>query len=206
MGKAQLRHGDACRGQVKRLYRIWGNMISRCTNPNKPDYKYYGAKGIRVCDEWKDYATFQDWALNNGYKDNLTLDRKRSDKNYCPENCRWVTMEVQQNNKSSNHILEYNGERHTIAEWAKILNIKREIIKDRLRLGWDVDDIFTTPVEIQRKGITYNGETHSWIEWSKITGIAYKTLTHRFYEAHWDIEKVLTTPVQKHKNRDHQDN
>lgn len=197
MGKGQLIHGDAKRGQIKRLYRIWKNMIQRCSNPNKPDYKYYGAQGIRVCDEWKKYATFKEWAVNNGYDDSLTIDRIKSNKDYCPENCRWITIKEQQNNKRNNHKLEFNGEIHTINEWSEILNIKREIIKDRLRLGWSADKALTTPVEHQRKGITFNGETYSWRKWSEITGIKIDTLHSRFYDQHWSVEKTLTTPVGK---------
>lgn len=194
-----VKHGDARRGNVQRLYRIWANMISRCENPNKPDYKYYGAKGISVCDEWKCYENFQQWATNNGYLDNLTLDRKDGAKNYCPDNCRWITIKQQQNNKQNNHRLEFNGETHTIAEWAEILQIDRATIKDRLRAGWDIKDSLTTPVKIQSKGVTFNGETHSWREWSEITNISYKTLINRYYDLNWSIEKTLTTPVKGHK-------
>lgn len=197
----EIKHGDAKRGQVKRLYRIWGNMLSRCNNPNKPDYQYYGERGIEVCEEWKDYATFQKWATNNGYADNLTLDREDGSKNYCPENCRWTTIKTQQNNKRSNHRLEFNGEIHTIAEWSEILNMDRAIIKDRLRAGWPIDDALTTPVKFQNKGITFNGETHSWREWSEITGIAYKTLTGRYYDAGWTVERTLTEPVKKKRGK-----
>lgn len=201
MGKAQLKHGDACREKITRLYSIWGNMKSRCTNPNKPDYKYYGANGITFCEEWSDYSNFKNWAINNGYKDGLTLDRKDGNKNYCPENCRWITIKEQQNNKRSNHRLEFNGESHTIAEWAEILNMDRAVIKDRLRAGWSINDVLTTPVKFQNKGITFNEETHTWKEWSEITGISYKTLTNRYYEANWSVDKTLTTPVQKRKNK-----
>lgn len=193
----EIKHGDARRGQVKRLYSIWKNMLSRCGNPNKPDYQYYGARGIEVCDEWKEYSTFQQWAANNGYEDNLTLDREDGNKNYCPENCRWVTIKEQQNNKRNNHRIEFNGENHTISEWADILNIDRGIIKDRLRAGWSISDALTTPVKFQSNGITFNGETHSWREWAEITGISYNTLIGRYYTSGWTIENTLTTPSKK---------
>ena len=197
----EIKHGDSRRGQVKRLYRIWANMLSRCSNPNKPDYQYYGARGIEVCEEWKDYATFQKWAMSNGYTDNLTLDREDGSKNYCPENCRWITIKEQQNNKRSNHRLEFNGEVHTIAEWSELLNIDRAIIKDRLRAGWSIDDALTRTVQVQNKGISFNGETHSWREWSEITGITYKTLISRYYDSNWGVERTLTTPVREHKKK-----
>lgn len=76
-----------------RLYRIWNNIKSRCLNPRVDNYKFYGAKGVSVCQEWlNDFQVFYDWAITHGYKDNLTIDRKDSDGDYCPENCQWITQ------------------------------------------------------------------------------------------------------------------
>jgi len=84
-------HGDTKEGKAVRLYRIWRSMKSRCYNPNHNSYKYYGGKGIKICDGWKnDYLAFKSWALANGYKDDLTIDRINPDGNYCPKNCRWI--------------------------------------------------------------------------------------------------------------------
>lgn len=107
-----------------RLYNIWNAMKKRCYYEYADSYKYYGAKGIKICDEWMVFSNFVDWALNNGYANNLTIDRIDNTKNYCPDNCRWSTPTEQANNTSRNHFLENkNGERHTIAEWARILKI-----------------------------------------------------------------------------------
>lgn len=79
-------------GRRTRLYKTWSNMISRCVTPTDPHYPSYGARGIRVCDEWRhDFAAFRDWALSKGYTDNLTIDRKDNDGDYKPSNCQWIT-------------------------------------------------------------------------------------------------------------------
>ena len=76
----------------KRLSKIFKEMTSRCYDKNTREYRWYGKKGIKICDEWiNNPKTFEDWALNNGYKDNLTIDRINSDKDYSPDNCRWIT-------------------------------------------------------------------------------------------------------------------
>lgn len=88
-GEFGYKHG----GCKERLYSIWCDMKSRCNNPNNVAYRWYGGRGITVCNEWEhDYAAFREWAYNNGYKDNLTIDRIDSDKNYCPENCQWLPL------------------------------------------------------------------------------------------------------------------
>lgn len=83
-----------------RLYRIWCHMKSRCEQPNNNRYYRYGARGIRVCDEWKNsFESFYEWAMNNGYREDLTIERKDNDGNYCPENCEWITLAEQAKNK-----------------------------------------------------------------------------------------------------------
>lgn len=88
-----------------RLYSIWKNMKKRCYNKNNKDYKYYGGQGVTLCDYWKnEFINFYNWSINNGYKENLTIDRKDNYDNYNPLNCRWVTMREQNLNKKSNQI------------------------------------------------------------------------------------------------------
>lgn len=100
--KAKKIHGE----KEERLYRIWKNMKSRCYCSNKPDYHRYGGRGIEVCEEWKDnYLAFKEWALANGYKENLSIDRIDFDRNYEPDNCRWTTQRVQARNRE---MAEYN--------------------------------------------------------------------------------------------------
>lgn len=133
----------------KRLQSIFLHMKDRCYNPNFKDYKNYGGRGITVCDEWqtphswKGGRAFKKWALENGYADNLTLDRIDVNKGYSPENCRWVSMEVQQNNKRNNRLITYMGKTQTIAQWSREVGIPFKTIQHRLNRQMPVEKIFS---------------------------------------------------------------
>lgn len=134
-------------GNEDRLHRIWIGIKTRCYNKNDPGYKNYGSRGIVMCDEWKnDFMNFRNWATTHGYNDNLSIDRVNNDGNYEPSNCRWATLEQQGNNKRNNHLIEYNGEIHTLQEWCEKINIKYATLESRLRIGWSIERAFTTPV------------------------------------------------------------
>lgn len=123
-----------------RLYSIWHNMKSRCYYKNAEKYKYYGGKGISVCDEWKNsFEAFYNWALQNGYSEKLTLDRINVNGNYEPNNCRWVDAKTQNNNTSKNHYIEYNGMIKTASEWADIYGVYRQLFNQRIRRGWSFE-------------------------------------------------------------------
>lgn len=112
--------GNRKHGMSKtRLYECWRDMRNRCYLKTRYDYKRYGGRGIVVCDEWKNkFESFYDWAINNGYKDNLTLDRIDVNGNYCPKNCRWSTKKEQATNRRTTVMIEYNGETHSKKDWA----------------------------------------------------------------------------------------
>ena len=131
----------------QRLHNIWLTMRQRCSKPNCSGWHKYGAKGIRVCDEWeRSFEVFRDWAYSHGYDDTLTIDRIDPKGNYKPANCRWVTQKVQQNNRSNNIKLTYKGDTRSAIVWSEILNIPLRIIYDRYYRGWDVDRIFEQPI------------------------------------------------------------
>lgn len=130
--KRSKTHGSS----YTRLYSIWTGMKQRCFNKKIKSYKYYGAKGIRVCDEWLDFSIFKQWSLSNGYTDELSIDRIDSNGDYCPENCRWVTLSEQKRNMSTNSFITYNNETHTVAEWARIVGMNDSSLSWRKRNGW----------------------------------------------------------------------
>ena len=130
-----------------RLYRIWLQIKNRCFNSNTNRYRDYGARGITVCDEWRnDFKAFYDWAMNNGYSDELTIDRIDNDGNYEPSNCRWVSVKVQNRNTRSNRLITYKGETHCVADWADITGLSRACICDRIKYGWSVERTLETPL------------------------------------------------------------
>ncbi|MEC4049770.1 hypothetical protein OX284_010055 [Flavobacterium sp. SUN046] len=119
-----------------RLYSIWSEMKKRCYNKNSRAFKWYGEKGVTICNDWNlRFLNFYNWAINNGYNDNLTIDRIDFNGNYEPNNCRWVDMLCQNNNKSNNRIENYNGKNLTIAQISKITSVGYTTIISRLNRG-----------------------------------------------------------------------
>lgn len=115
-----------------KLYSVWGSMKDRCFNENVSQFSDYGGRGISVCNEWKnDFQAFYDWAIGNGYKDGLTIERKDVNGDYCPENCCWITREEQSKNRRNSHFITYRGETKTLSEWSRELHIDRECVRNQ---------------------------------------------------------------------------
>ena len=129
-----------------KLYDVWRGMIRRCYNEKSKGYENYGAKGITVCEEWRTcFDAFYDWAIAHGFQEGLTIDRKKNEGSYCPENCRWVTMKEQQNNRSNNRMVTYNGKTQTLSQWADELGIPyRKLLKRLNEHGWSIERAFST--------------------------------------------------------------
>ena len=104
-----------------RLYRVWGNMKTRCTNPKSDKYKWYGARGIKFAQEWSRFKDFADWAIENGYSDEMELERIDNDGNYCPENCRFATHKEQSRNRRSNHKVLLDGNEMLLTDAARVV-------------------------------------------------------------------------------------
>lgn len=118
----------------KRLHNIFQGMLDRCYNPKERAYRWYGAKGIKVCDEWlQNPKSFEEWALNNGYQKGLTIDRKDESKDYSPENCRWITLSNNAKYKSTTKIIEVDEVEYTGREWPNFLNLGTNTINKMLR-------------------------------------------------------------------------
>lgn len=131
----------------ERLRRIWANMKQRCSNPRRKDYPYYGGKGVIVCLDWeRSYLEFKKWALNNGYQDNLTLDRIDLNKGYEPKNCRWIPFAEQRKNTSQTRAITINGIRKPLKCWCEDYGISYHAVCQRIYRGMDEVSALLTPI------------------------------------------------------------
>lgn len=145
-GEVHYKHGLS----GTRLYSIFNGMKTRCYNPNSEAYQWYGAKGVTICQEWlDDFETFYNWAMENGYRDDLSIDRIDYNGNYEPSNCRWATDKEQANNMSTNHIVYLGGDRYTLSEAAAMSNVSYDTYKYRETFGtgagWTENDKLFIP-------------------------------------------------------------
>lgn len=149
INKERMHHLNLITGEYKsRLYGIWICMKTRCSNPNIPQYKDYGGRGIKICDEWKyDFRTFRDWAISHGYNDNLSIERIDNNGNYEPSNCKWSTLHEQNRNRRTNNMITFNGKTQCALDWAIELGMKPNTLFGRLHRGWSVEKTLTTPVK-----------------------------------------------------------
>lgn len=139
-GCSRKKHGDS----TTRLYGIWNGMRHRCLDKKHISYHRYGGRGIKVCEEWdKSYENFKEWAINNGYQEELSIDRIDNDKDYSPSNCKWSSIKEQCNNRENNNRLTFNGVSKTVAEWSVETGLPYNTIHKRILHGWEVEDILT---------------------------------------------------------------
>ena len=165
MSKKQRTHGL----RNTRLYNIWKCMKERCYYKKHEYYEYYGGRGIIICEEWKEnFVAFYNWAINNGYKSSLTIDRINNDGNYEPSNCRWVDKIEQSNNKRSNVMIEYQGKVQSLADWCRELNLEYRVINSRhcTHPDWPPEKLFR-PKNYSLDMIEHNGEIKHFNEWCR---------------------------------------
>jgi hypothetical protein len=168
-------------------------MRARCRNPKNPAYANYGGRGITVAAEWNTVEAFCDWAVANGYDQELTLERLDNSKGYSPDNCAWVDRKAQARNRRSSRIVEVDGQEKTIAQWAEESSVKYGTLRLRADTG-KVDAsrfLSETRIPLTRKVITINGVGKTLLEWASEAGVHYTTICRRIAEG-WSLEDAYT--------------
>ena len=188
-------------GSHDRLYGVWRSMRYRCNCPTAKPYHNYGGRGIKICDEWDDYEVFKEWAMDNGYDPNApygeyTLDRIDPNGDYCPENCRFVSMSMQTINKvDTNYIDDINGERIPFVTFVRKHNLDMNLAYSRYKRGMTAKEIIETPVNDYYHKITVNGVTNTTAYFARMYNMPTYIVTQRIFRLGWDPIEALTTPV-----------
>lgn len=134
--KSLEKHGITSGGKP-RTFVIWNGMKARCLNPKSTSYPNYGGRGIRICDQWLNFENFHYWAISNGYRDDLEIDRIDNDGNYCPENCRWVTKEFNMSHQRKTRNIEILGITKNLSSWCRDVGMSRSAAYKYLKNGED---------------------------------------------------------------------
>lgn len=136
-----------------KLYRVWNGMKNRCYCKTVKSYKDYGARGIDVCDEWRNSPeAFISWALKNGYSDGMTIERIDNEKGYSPDNCKWISKGEQTKNRRNCRLYTYNGKTQVLSEWCKELNVDYKMTHNRInKLHWTFEKAIETPCFVDKR-------------------------------------------------------
>lgn len=187
--KARATHGKS----NTREFRIWVNMLTRCTNKKAPQYAQYGARGVRVCRRWR---SFENFLADMGSAPTLqhSVDRVDGTKGYAPENCRWATPREQAQNQITNRKIVWRGELLCLTEVARRVAIPRERLRTRLDSDWSVEDAITTPARARL--LTHKGETDALASWARRVGLSNSGLRKRLLLG-WPIERALSEGVHR---------
>lgn len=164
-----------------KIYKVWCGMLQRCNNKKNSYYKNYGGRGIVVCDSWSDFSVFYDWAIKNGYKYGLTIERVDNNKGYCPDNCVFITKSEQSKNRRANYSVNIDGSVMCLYDACKHIDVDYSLVQNRIKnLGWDVDKALYTksksPTRCHATVLEYNGMSLNIREWSDYLKIPYKSL------------------------------
>lgn len=199
-GKKYCKIGD--NKLKKQIYKVLSCMISRCYLPSHKEYPKYGGRGIKICDEWigeKGLDNFYEWAINNGFdgKKNekgyniLTIDRIDNDKGYSPDNCRWVDRFEQAKNKTTSIWVEYNGEKDTLINFCRKLNLDYHAVFLRIyRRKWSIEKALSTPIQ-KDYCFKYNNKTYNLKDLAKEMGVHFITLKRNYIKNNYDIDKTI---------------
>lgn len=136
-----------------KLYGIWNAMRQRCYNPNYHAYKNYGGRGITICDDWvNSFNNFYNWAINNGYQEGLSIERINVDDNYYPNNCTWITLAQQAQNRRSCHMFCYNNKKQNLSQWCNELGLDYKLVHNRIfKLNWSFERAISEPVHTEKR-------------------------------------------------------
>ncbi len=189
------RHG-MCRS---REYRIWTGMVDRCNRPKNRVFRYYGGKGIRVCEKWMSFQGF--YADMGACPEGCSIDRINSNGNYEPANCRWATQKQQMRNQGRNRNFNIDGEVKCLAEWCEKYQISEDVVYQRLLLGWGIEKALTSPVvcKPKNKKVFFNGGWYTAKDLSKEYRLSYNLVRERLFRNGWTTERTITTPPRKTK-------
>lgn len=186
------------------LYKVWLWIKDRTHRGNVNCNNNYYKNNIKVCDEWQnDFVSFYNWSYENGYTDEKlpngrykwTIDRIDVYGDYSPSNCRWATMQEQQNNRTNNHYITYNGKKDTLANWSRILNFPYRLVLERLIAGYSFEDAIDMKTNFKKDYFEYNGKLITKYDIAEMTGFNFRTVESRFARG-WDVGKVINTPIQ----------
>lgn len=199
--KGRYSHGMA----GTRLYKIWSGMKIRTSEKAQPHNKVaYFDRGIKVCEEWESFDSFLLWAYKSGYEKNLTIDRIDVNKGYSPDNCRWVPLEWQNNNKQDSWKIEYQGQVKTVGEWEHFFGVRREYIRGKLNHGWTFEEIVENIKNPRKtsilntsgvKGVSYDSTHKKWRAFLTVKG---KRVLDNVFEAKSDAIKARKEAERKY--------
>lgn len=188
-GCFKYRHGH-CEKKPSPEYRVWCGMMARCENEGGKDFHRYGARGVRVCDRWKDFANF---IADMGPRPKGTsIDRIDNSKGYEPGNCRWADEKTQQRNKTTVHWVEFRGEKISLPELAERFGLKNDTLYQRYVAGWDLEKAVTKPPRSQvKRYVTIDGETKLLNHWCKAAGVKASSAYYDIYVKGLDPKTVF---------------
>ena len=179
LGESRITHGMT----DTRLYSIWSSMKRRCYNTHEAAYLHYGGKGVKVCDEWLDFKSFYDWAIHNGYADDLTIERIDIDKDYCPENCTWITLAMQTHNKGDTRKVNLNGEVMPLKTACEALGLPYKAVHLRItRYGMTFEEAISKP---------FADKSQSLKHLCRERGVSYSTAFYHVKYCGWTVEEAL---------------
>ena len=184
-----------------RLHKIWSGMKIRTSEHAQPHNKVaYYDRGITVCEEWREFEPFLFWAYISGYESNLTIDRIDVNKGYSPNNCRWVPLEWQNNNKQSSRKIEYQGQVKTIGEWEHFFGVRQEYIRRKLNHGWTFEEIvenIKNPTTLNKnnksgiKGVLFDNNHRKWRAFISVGGKRVEDRVFRTMEEAIEARKQM---------------